>query len=411
MISFLVGKPRNGKSLRAMMKIWEQLTTTQRFIITNMVLDLDVLQALLIARGFGHVCARARIRMLTDEETKNFWLIREFGTLPTPSDYNEKQGADVDYSPIFKDERYWETGDEANPLAPVSLRGTFYVIDEVHTHWRARGWSGTPRHIDFYNSQHAKLNDSVLFITQNTKLVDQNLCRLAQDFTYCRNHRLEKHGRFRGDNKFTAHTYPGPVSNDKEVTLNVETYHLDKALADCYDTSAGVGMPGGGTADKGYRAKGIPLKMIWVGLGLVLVACWVFFTYGLPHFTRRFFTAAIAPNHQKEQAPVSGGAVLPPVAVLPSSSPLPTGVMNLPPAPSETIWPTGVAMSSRRVYVQMSDGTRRFWSSANRTASDRITDITPAAVVIDGQRMYFKPAPKIATEITERMPQEATENP
>lgn len=401
MISFLVGKPRNGKSLRAMMKIWEQLTTTQRFIITNMVLDLDVLQALLIARGFGHVCARSRIRMLTDEETKNFWLIREFGTLPTPSDYNEKQGADVDYSPIFKDERYWETGDKSDPTAPVSLRGTFYVIDEVHTHWRARGWSGTPRHIDFYNSQHAKLNDSVLFITQNTKLVDQNLCRLAQDFTYCRNHRLEKHGRFRGDNKFTAHTYPGPVSNDKEVTLNVETYHLDKALADCYDTSAGVGMPGGGTADKGYRAKGIPLKMIWVGLGVVLVACWVFFTYGLPMLTNRFLAPAINPkSNAGPAAPVSD---LVPGAVVetPTSR---SGLLDTISAPEPSIWPTGVVMSSRRVYVQMSDGTRRFWSSANRTASDRITDITPAAVVIDGQRMYFKPAPKSQAETVEPVP-------
>jgi len=280
MIDFLLGKPRNGKSLRAMMYIWEELTLGTRFIITNLVLDLDVIQALLIKRGFNGVDVRKRIRMLDDQQTKNFWLYRADGmVLERPAGYDDKTGPDVDYSPVF------ETGD---------VKSVFYVIDEVHTHWRARGWAGTPRHVDFYNSQHGKMGDRVIFITQNSKLVDQNFCRLAQSFGYCRNHRLEKHGRFRGGNKFTMHVYPGPVTHDKEPTLNVETYHLDLEIAECYDTSAGVGMPGGGKADAGFRVKGIPLWTVWAGLAAVLVLAWAFFAYGLPKMTRGVLARGIS---------------------------------------------------------------------------------------------------------------------
>jgi len=357
MIHFYVGKPRNGKSLRAMMRIWEELTTGTREIHTNMVLDLDVLQALLIVRGFPQVDVRRRIRFLTDAETKDFWLYRARGlVLAKPEDYDAKQGADVDYSPCF-DEAYAAAGDI----------GVLNVIDEVHTHWRARGWSGTPRHVDFYNSQHGKLSDTIIFITQNTKLVDQNFIRLAQDFGYCRNHRLEKHGKFRGDNKFTMHVYPGPVSNGNEVTLNEETYKLDLPLAECYDTSAGVGMPGGGKADAGFRAKGIPLKFVWVILAVVLVVLLFAVRQIIPMLTEGFVGPAIKPSLPSSAAIPGPPAPRQPSAA--SSSPAPGVVPSVksPGAavpglvqdkPQPPVFVTGVLSSGSRFLVNLSDGRR-----------------------------------------------------
>lgn len=392
MIHFLVGKPRNGKSLRAMMHIYEQLTTTHRHVVTNMVLDLDRLQSLLIERGHPQIDVRSRVRMLTDEETKDFWLYRGCGyNLEKCEGYDDKKSQSrMDYAPLVADPRFWVERDTADPESVPVMRGTCYVIDECHTLWPARGWQGTPRHTDFYNSQHAKLNDIVFFITQNTKLVDSNFLRLAQDFTYCRNHRLEKHGRFRGDNKFTGHTYPGPISSDREVTLNVETYKLDLALAACYDTSAGVGMPGGGAADAGYRAKGVPLKMVWVGLAAVLVASWFAFTWAIPKFTRTFIAPALGAVAVEEPARADVETVGAPM--LPEAAPAaPADLVGAPAAPAE-IHPTGFAMRSGVVFIQMSDGTRRWYSSARRTLSDGIEGVTPVSVLLDGRKLYIKPA-------------------
>ncbi|HSH93565.1 MAG TPA: zonular occludens toxin domain-containing protein [Roseimicrobium sp.] len=398
MIHFLVGKPRNGKTLRAMMHVWEQLTTTTRHVVTNMVIDIDRLQALLIERGFPHIDARARVRMLNDEQTRDFWLYWGFGyDLPKCDRYDDaKADTRLDFGPLFENERFWKDRDTTNPESLPVMHGVCYIIDECHTIWPARGWKGTPRHADFFNSQHGKLNCIIFFITQNTKLVDTNFLRLAQDFTYCRNHRLEKHGRFRGDDKFTAHTYPGPISSDKEPTLNKETYRLDKTLASCYDTSAGVGMPGGGAADAGYRAKGIPLKMVWVGLGVFLVLCWLGMTYGIPMLTNRFIAPVIDPAAKgKKQAPGSTAA---PAVVASDPVPSSTPEISAKPehlVPAVEVFPTGVAMSSRRVFVQMSDGTRRVWLASARGSSDSITSITPSSVTVDGKKMFIRPTPRL----------------
>ncbi|EIQ00227.1 Zonular occludens toxin (Zot) [Opitutaceae bacterium TAV1] len=353
MIHFLVGKPRNGKSLLAMMRVFQQLTTTGRYIVTNMVLDLDRLQALCIERGFPHVCVRNRVKMLTDEETKDFWLHRACGVvLPVPSNYKDKQGADVDYSPLFNDPRFYTESQSEDGLTLRNPTGTCYVIDEIHTHWPARGSWGTPRHVTFYNSQHGKLGDMCIFITQNTKLIDPNFIRLAQDFTYCRNHRIQKYGRIRGEDKFTAHTYPGPVENDREVTLNIETYKLDLPLAKCYDTSAGVGMPGGGTADGGERAKGIPLKMVWVVLGVVLLCVVVFLKWGLPKLTRKYVAPAL--TGQRPGSPDASGSSpsLPAPALVPGE-----GVLSdAAPAVDQSVRWMRLVRVGGRIHVHLTDG-------------------------------------------------------
>ncbi len=298
MIHFYVGKPRNGKSLRVMMKIIEVLTKTQQHVVTNMVVRLDVLQEYLDVHGHDiHVLDR--VTLLNDEETRDFWLFRGSGyVLPKPDHYDGKDADNVSYAPLFEDPRWRIGGKLLNADgSPTNFKGTCYVIDECQNVWPARGWQGTGQHIAFYLSQHGKLGDTVFFVTQNVKNVDRMLYSVAQDFTYCRNHRIEKHGRFRGDNKFTAKTYPGPVQNGNEITLNVEDYPLDLEIAACYDTSAGVGMPGGGTADAGFRAKGVPLKMVWVGLGAVLLLCFCVIKWAVPAFTERYLAPAIDPAH------------------------------------------------------------------------------------------------------------------
>jgi len=351
-----------------MMRILWTLEHTHRYVVTNMVLFLDEIQDYLDARKIA-VNVRHRVLFLTDvEQMRNFWLYRDHGlVLPTPNDYSVKGGKDnVSYDPILDDPRFWlplETSDGV----PV-LRGTLYVIDEVHTLFPARGWQGTPRHADFYNSQHAKLNDEVIFITQNTKLVDPNFYRLAQDFHYCRNHRLMKHGRFKGANKFTAHIHDGPATTGTEPTLNIEEFTLDLEVAKCYDTSAGVGMRGGGAADSSARAKGIPLWTVWAAVVFAIVVVYWFFNYQLPKFSNKYLTSAIKSGSLNPDKALPSSASKPAAKSLPlvaGASPLDLG-FNLPPYPIAPLIadtkPTlplsvrGYVVRGSRVNVVLSDG-------------------------------------------------------
>jgi hypothetical protein len=277
------------------MKILRILAQTQNIIVTNMALRVDAMQEYCDDRGID-VNVVDRIVMLSDEQAKNFWLYRsEDYTIPMPDGYDGKNSPNVDYTPMFTDPR-WRVNCRLNKPdgSPEDFRGTAYIIDEVQNIWPARGWQGTSSHLTFYLSQHGKLGDTVYFVTQNVKNVDRILYSVAQDFTYCRNHRIEKHGKFRGDNKFSAKTYPGPVFDSSAATMNEEIYTLDLDVAACYDTSAGVGMPGGGTADAGQRAKGLSLKWIWGGIGAAILVSYLIISQVVPMATRGFIAPAIA---------------------------------------------------------------------------------------------------------------------
>jgi Zonular occludens toxin (Zot) len=398
MIYVYVGKPRNGKSLRAMMRILWTLEHTLRFIVTNMVLDLDEIQEWADKRGLRINARRRFFFLVTKEQMQNFWLYRDGLELTKPHDYHEKNGrGDVDYAPMFQERRFW---DESKKTDTPTLKGTLYVIDEIHTLFPARGWQGTPRHADFYNSQHGKLNDEVIFITQNTKLVDPNFYRLAQEFHYCRNHRLMKHGRFRGANKFTAHIYDGPANDSGQVTLNVEEFALDLEVARCYDTSAGVGMPGGGTADAGARAKGIPLWTVWACIAAAIAGVYYVFNYVIPGVTSKYLTSAvhdgsIIPLEKKPSTPVESLSSAPPngSTVKPAS-----GLFSAPDAsavesplepilstsvPERPLYVTGYVAKGSRINVQLSDGRVITEKDAELARVER-----NAVHLVSGQRLF-----------------------
>ena len=174
------------------------------------------------------------------------------------------------------------------------LRGTAYVFDEIHNVYPSRQWHNTPRRFNFYGSQHGKLNDHNIYTTQALKDADSVVYRNAQSFTYCRNHRLEKFGRFKRGSGFEAKTYNDPRSSDAVTPVETLQYKFDPKVAALYDTSAGIGMPGGGTADGGHSVKGIPLKSVWVLCALAICAVYVLFNYVIPKYTHKFLGGVIA---------------------------------------------------------------------------------------------------------------------
>jgi hypothetical protein len=271
------------------------------------------------------------------------------------------------------------------------MNGTLYVIDEIHTLFPARGWQGTPRHADFYNSQHGKLNDECVFITQNTKLVDPNFYRLAQEFHYCRNHRLLKHGKFRGNNKFVVHIYDGPASTGNEPTINTDEFKLDLEVAACYDTSAGVGMPGGGAADAAARAKGIPIWVFWACIGAVIVIVYIVFNLIIPSLTNKYVGGAVKHGTVTGQAPLPAAQPAPFSPGLPGSpGQQPETVRARIPGARYAATLGGVSVVrysyiEGRMLVELSDGT----FLDERTPS--LTGVGLDHVVIDGERLQFVP--------------------
>lgn len=397
MIYSYIGRPRNGKSYAALRRIVWTLIHTKRHIVTNMVIHLDDLQQYLDARGHD-INVRARIRMLTEkEEMRHFWLYRVGYELERPGTYNDKTGEDVDYAPLFRDPRFYE-GEPDCVTGLVNLRGTLFVIDEIHTLFPARGWQGTPRHAEFYCSQHAKLNDECVFITQNTKLVDPQFNRLSQEYVYWTNHRLRRVGKFRGDDKIVGKSYANPVTNPSEVTLNVEEFTLELELAACYDTSAGVGMPGGSTADKGHRAKGVPLRFVWAGVAVAVALGWWGVTWGVPYLVRGVVEPAVAGEGLGVSSGVTGDAVPVPAAkesrknpvvrdVVPRALAGGVGDESSPVVRAGRVEVVGYVMRGRHINVLLSDG-------RTLTEDDGVLrEVQRHKVVLrDGSEIFFRKA-------------------
>ena len=75
-IFYITGKPRGGKSYLAVEAIYKELCdpASRRFIVTNIALNLASIAEWLQKDGIQHeVNLRQRVRVLTDEETGEFW--------------------------------------------------------------------------------------------------------------------------------------------------------------------------------------------------------------------------------------------------------------------------------------------------------------------------------------------------
>jgi hypothetical protein len=150
----------------------------------------------------------------------------------------------------------------------------FYMLDEVHLVFGARDWQDMGRACIYYASQHRKLGDDVILVSQVPKNVDNQFRGLAQDYSVLRNHGLERIWGFKQPDVFTRKTYQNmPTGSSQDVPMETSRFKLNILWADCYETERGMGITKieGGTADKGKdRRKGI--RWYW-GIGaMALIA-------------------------------------------------------------------------------------------------------------------------------------------
>ena len=197
-VHFITGKPGGGKSLYAVRLIADELRIGCRPVVTNVSLRLGELNEYLQRDGrFPESGVVGRVQLLSDDETKRFWRVRPY--LDVDGAWQIARIGDTS-------ETDWKAG-KRPCLQVAGCGGVLYVIDELHLFFSAREWASTGAEALFYLSQHRKLGDDVVCVTQAVGHVDKQFRNLAQDFTTLRNLGKEKWKLFRGPRAFLRQTY------------------------------------------------------------------------------------------------------------------------------------------------------------------------------------------------------------
>lgn len=346
-IHFISGKPGGGKSFYGLKLIVEELADGHREIFTNVPINPGALAEYLAARyPERDLRVGERLRILSDDEVSEFWTYRPGAVrIPRLTAPQWAAGGRPDYSGVSSADR-----------------GVMYVIDEVHNYFGARQWAETGRDVLFYLSQHRKLSDTVICITQAVNNVDKQFRSVTQDFTYLRNLSKESYGKFRLPGVFVRKTFSSPPS-DTSTPMESGTFRLDiTGLAACYDSAQGVGIHGRG-ADKSEKRRGLPWFYFVGGFVGIVVLAFLF----LPRLIAAEFTSPM--RHQLVQAsksspaaaPVVGsvqGRVVHPVGVVPLSvQSVPAGS-----APTGTnVWVTAYVVWPGAILIGLSDGRVYHW--------------------------------------------------
>ena len=375
MIFTTIGKPGGGKSLYSLRQIVRYLVSTDNSIITNLSIRLPQLQEYLSKNHPDKdIDVNKRIRLLDVEQSRRFWLYRIDSDgldhdLKGVTREEEKSGKSVDFQAICEANKECLTKG-----IPRKYPGVFYVIDECHVFFDSRAWAESGLSLTFYNSQHRKLNDDVMFITQFLELIDKRVKSFSQEFIELRNNGAEKFMTvFRGPSFFTARHYQSPPTGGRNVATEVHRFSLDIPLANCYDTSAGVGISGVG-APETKRKKG--LNIAWIAVP-------AFGALALLYYFPDMLAAGIMSSADNKSAldKLSSN----PVASVSQSSPSVVSPISpsLSPPSGQDLTLVGVARRGVYVNVILSDGRTLIETDESFQRIDR------NGVVVDGRKVFF----------------------
>ena len=404
-IHILYGPGGAGKSYYQMRLIYDELAYGQRNVVTNLTIDLGALQQYLEKHNPGlkiDVCQRVRI--LTEAETQEFWKYRGPAVL-TASDLWEGSPYNDDL-----------TGVAPLPVENRGAYGVLFVIDEAGAAgFSASGWAAkennTTRGVacSWYLDQQRKFTDNVYASTNGRRPagIAKPFRDKAHFFIKLKNGYLAQYGIFRGRGRFTASHYTHEPDAASEP-MKEEHWELDASgLAGCYRTQDGVGVKGN-SADKGARARGIPILWaipMFIAFALLLaVGIPMWFANGVKKVAEKKAAAAQAETKAKlaesPQTPDKGkpALVTPPVRIDHES----------PATPTEGVKIAGIVETKHGVNVVLTDG---------RTLQEgEFKKFRTYVEERDGRRYYFKRpverplaaptaavVPRIETPETQRM--------
>ena len=199
------------------------------------------------------------------------------------------------------DKRGKKIVDSYDTRLALASGGHMCLKDEAWKDFPARGWSNTGEGILYYFSMVRRFGDDNWLVSQRLNDCDSILIDRCQDFWVCTNHGKLRFGAFRQPSVFQVAVYdhrPTPSSDPSHRKV----FQLDrKGLAQCYDTSGGVGVAGRVMADIGSKTKGLPIWLIPV-IGIVAIfLAWQGLKFGMG-YVRGVLT------HKSKPAPVASSA-------------------------------------------------------------------------------------------------------
>jgi hypothetical protein len=169
--------------------------------------------------------------------------------------------------------------------------------------------------------------------------------------------------------------------------MEVHRFALDIKRASLYDTAGGVGIVGGNKADLGRKAKGLPLKVLYLAIPIGCAAIWAAFS-GLQHVVAQDLeTVAKAP------AKTGGSAA---VGAAPPASPGPRAASSPPTSPTPYL--VGALTRGHLTVMLWSDGRRTVepYAVAGLAGTFRLTDgrvVQLAHTATNGSSQQHPPAP------------------
>jgi hypothetical protein len=309
----------------------EELISGSRHIVTNLPLDLEALNAAFLER-FDNGCISDRVTMVEDNELKQIFTLKD---------------------------RY-------------PSEGRLFVLDEAHIAFNARQWQSTGEDVLFYLSQHRKLGDDVIVITQAAGNLDKQFRSVAQTFVRCRNHATKRAGMFRGRERFTANYFETEMM--KGEPAQVTSYEIDWR-ADCYDTAKGVGISGS-NADKGAKRNGIS---IWWGVAAAVVG--VALIGAIPTIIAPLLSSLLV-----DEVEITAPPPVQAVEIIPVNDTYDVNGIRV----------TSILVYSKGAVINLSDG---------RTLTHRdVTEISDHYVVFNGKRLWITNPPKNELEFDQEQP-------
>ena len=258
-IRIIYGPGGSGKSFHQLHIVTEQLRETKRNISTNLAIDLPKYQEWLELNYPNEVldCAR-RVRILTESETREFWKHR--GPMRWLNDANDS------CNPYLCE---YDKGD----------LGCCFIIDEAGAAgFSAGGWASkegqTTRgeSCTWYLDQQRKFGDDV-YASCNGRTpaaIAKPFRDKAHGFIKLRNEHLASYGIFRGRGRFKWKLYEKEPTGQLVESIAEGTFVFGSGLENCYRTQDGFGIVGK-AADKGARAKGIPILWVLPVIALAMV--------------------------------------------------------------------------------------------------------------------------------------------
>jgi len=303
MLTICLGPNGSGKSLWAMHQLERALLNDNRPIVTSLAVDVPALNEYMQRKYQGRAPdVTNRVWLLEKDQQRTFWRYRstEF---------------DAYYGRIFA---------PRGPFGDESWRqpdgGRIFILDEIQTTFGARDWQKTGPEFVAYQSQHRKASDDVIAIAPASSLVDKQFRVLFGECVVLQNMYQLRVGWVKAPRKIVCRTYANCPPAQGEDQLTKEDIYIDaKAIAGCYRTQDGLGFCGS-NADKGREAKGIPLKMVFVGLGCASIVAYFGIRAAFDWGTRATVSWIGKPGRKMAEQ-VAGlpvpSAVAAPVAVMP----------------------------------------------------------------------------------------------